>query len=199
MIVEAALGVVADGRADQLTIRGLAADLGVAPMSLYNHVRDKEDLLDEVVDRLLGTSWRPKVPESDWREWVMQAADRFRRFLVGQSAALRVYLQHPVVSPNALERMQAMKAVLLEALGDEGATRKAYAAIHTYTIGFAALEASRSASPPPREHRGHLADRLAAYGTPQQFKVGLGYLLDGIVAQQMVNSRNGSRTSARRG
>ena len=49
------------GGYEQMSIRSLADELGVAPMSLYRHVRDKDDLLDEVVDRLLAKAWRPSA------------------------------------------------------------------------------------------------------------------------------------------
>jgi hypothetical protein len=82
----------------EFSIRSLAASLGVAPMSLYRHIRDKDDLLDEVVDRLLTDLWRPATAEDDWRAWTIEAATRLRDFLVGQPAALHVYFAHPVVS-----------------------------------------------------------------------------------------------------
>lgn len=73
-------------------------------------------------------------------------------------------------------------------LVDQPAARRAYAAIHTYTIGFAALEASRaggseatkSGNEPSHSNTGDLADQLAAYTTPRQFAEGLRYLLEGI-------------------
>jgi AcrR family transcriptional regulator len=77
-------------------------------MSLYRHIRDKDDLLDEVVDRLLTDLWRPATAEDDWRAWTIEAATRLRDFLVGQPAALHVYFAHPVVSPAAVDRMNAM-------------------------------------------------------------------------------------------
>jgi AcrR family transcriptional regulator len=168
------------GGYDQMTIRSLAADLGVAPMSLYRHVRDKDDLLDEVVDRLLANAWRPRSAKDDWRAWLADAADRLRRLLVAHPAALHVYLRHPVVSPAALARMEAMMAVLRRACADEEAAQRAYAAVHTYTIGFAALEASRAAWAPPEAAAASLASELATYTTPAQFAESLRYLLDGI-------------------
>ena len=60
-MVDAAEQAVQDGRYDQMTIRSLAADLGVGPMSLYRHVRDKDDLLVEVTDRQLAQSWKPRA------------------------------------------------------------------------------------------------------------------------------------------
>jgi TetR/AcrR family transcriptional regulator, tetracycline repressor protein len=131
-----------------MTIRSLAGELGVAPMSLYRHIRNKDDLLDEVVDRLLAATWRPAAAVDDWQAWVIEAAARLRDFLVTQPAALHVYLRHPVVSPAAIERMDVMVDVLRRTGADEQTARRAYGAVHTYTIGFAALEASRARGAP---------------------------------------------------
>jgi hypothetical protein len=96
--------------------------------------------------------------------------------------------------------MDSIMAVLRRALVDEMAAQRAYAAIHTYTLGFAALEASRAVWQPAHgsqpasatrrrpirdveqavSENPDLAYRLAAYTTPEQFRQGLDYLLDGI-------------------
>lgn len=192
-VIDAAAKLVATKGYEQLTIRGLAAELGVAPMSLYRHVRDKNDVLDEVVDRLLAKAWRPKASDGDWREWIADAADTLRRFLVNEPAALAVYLSHPVVSPAAITRMDAMMAVLRRAIGDEEEAGRAYAAIQTYTIGFAALEASRARAKPDGRAAPPLAHRLAAYTTPQQFAVGLSYLLQGMRGEPPARKRASRR------
>lgn len=184
-IVAAAAGIVAAGGYEEMSIRSLAASLGVAPMSLYRHIRDKDDLLGEVTDRLLAGAWRPAAAEDDWRAWIIEAASRLRDFLVSQPAALHVYLRHPVVSPAAVERMNAMMSVLRRTGLGEEAARSAYGALHTYTIGFAALEASRAGSPPSDQGASDadadgLGRQLAAYTTTGQFIKGLDYLLQGI-------------------
>jgi AcrR family transcriptional regulator len=196
-IIEVATTVVKGGGYDQMTVRSLAAQLGVAPMSLYRHVRDKDDLLNEVVDRLLARAWRPRSAKDDWRGWLAEAADRLRRLLVAQPAALHVYLAHPVVSPAAVARMKAMMEVLRRAGADEQAARRAYAAVHTYTIGFAALEASRAASAPPRGGADGLAGELATYTTPAQFAQGLEYLLDGFERGSKLGTKLGGTGPAR--
>ena len=61
LLVDAAMKKIRHGGYEQLSVRGLAAELGVGTMSLYRHVRDKDDLLDEVVDRLLSRAWRPRA------------------------------------------------------------------------------------------------------------------------------------------
>jgi len=180
-IIQAAVRIVSGGGYQEMTIRSLAAELGVAPMSLYRHIRDKDDLLDEVVDRLLAPAWRPSAAEDDWQAWLIEAAAKLRQFLVSQPAALHVYLSHPVVSPAAIGRMNAMLDVLRRTGADEATARRAYGALHTYTIGFAAVEASRAGwAPGSREDASRLAQQLAAYTTTEQFMAGLHYLLEGI-------------------
>lgn len=181
-LIRAAMDEITAGRYERLTVRNLAARLGVAPMSLYRHVRDKEDLLDEVTDRLLAAAWEPAADRSDARAWLIEAYDRFRGLLVGQPAALHVFLSHPVTSPAALVRQRAILEVL-EASGlDQHLSRRLYAKLHTYTLGFAALEASRarwlatnSASSDPD------TAWLAAMTSPQQFAEGLSALLGDLL------------------
>ena len=180
-IVQAAVEIVRAGGYEEMTIRSLAAELGVAPMSLYRHIRDKDDLLAEVVDRLLAPAWRPSAAEDDWQAWLIEAAAKLRHFLVAQPAALHVYLSHPVASPAAIERMNTMLDVLRRTGADEETARRAYGALHTYTIGFAALEASRAGwVPDSGQDSNRLACQLAAYTTTEQFIDGLRYLLEGI-------------------
>jgi TetR/AcrR family transcriptional regulator, tetracycline repressor protein len=177
-LVDLATSEVIAGRYEQLTVRQLAARLGVAPMSLYRHVRDKNDLLNEVVDRLLAVAWEPSADRADHWAWIAEAADRLRHLLVTEPAALTVYLEHPVTTPTALARMRAMLGVLERAGLDEAGARRVFAIVHTYTLGFAALEASRS-----RWLRAHedVTDPdigwLAGLTSPQQFTDGLGVLI----------------------
>jgi TetR/AcrR family tetracycline transcriptional repressor len=178
-IVQAAVKIVRAGGYESMTMRSLADRLGVSPMALYRHIADKDDLLDEVVDRLLAKAWRPSGAEDDWQAWLIEAAVKFRRFLVGQPAALHVYLRHPVVSPAALERMDAMLDVLRQAGLGERAAVSAYGALHTYTVGFAALEASRSRWT-PADGQEDVSRQLAAYTGTDQFMAGLSYMLEGI-------------------
>jgi TetR/AcrR family transcriptional regulator, tetracycline repressor protein len=180
-LVLAAMDEIAAGRYQQMTIRRLAARLGVAPMSLYRHVRDKEDLLNEVVDRLLSQTWEPTADPSDAWAWLTEAADRFRRFLVEQPAALSVFLAHPVTSPAAMTRLRSTLAVLQRGGLDEPSARRLFAAVHTYTLGFAALEASRARWLAANSQVPHPETAwLAALTGPEQFSDGLAALLDGV-------------------
>jgi len=184
-LIVAAKAEIEAGRYEQMTVRMLAARLGVSPMSLYRHVRDKEDLLNEVVDRMLAEIWRPKGDASDAWAWLMEAADKLRTFLVEQPAALHVFLSHPVTSPAAIARMRSILGVMQAAGLDEYAARRLYAVVHTYILGFAALEASRARWIAAHDE---IADPeaawLAAMTGPQQFKDGLAALLDSARRRQ---------------
>jgi TetR/AcrR family transcriptional regulator, tetracycline repressor protein len=179
-LVLAAKEEIEAGRYEQMTIRRLAARLGVAPMSLYRHVRDKEDLLNEVVDRMLAEIWQPSVDASDAWAWLAEAADRLRTFLVEQPAALHVFLSRPVTSPAAIARMRGVLGVMQAAGLDEASARQLYAAVHTYILGFAALEASRARWLAAHDEMTDPDEAwLAAMTGSEQFSDGLAALLDG--------------------
>lgn len=179
-IVDAAFETVRSGRYEEMTIRSLAASLGVAPMALYRHVRDRDDLLVEVTDRLLAQTWRPRARPSNWQAWITEAADRLRNLLVDQPAALHTYLRQPVTTTTAITRMDTSLDVLTKAGFNPQDARRAYAAVHTYTVGFAALEASRTRWTPDPDVLDPAAERLAAFTTPRQFADGIHLLLTGI-------------------
>jgi AcrR family transcriptional regulator len=148
-------------------------------MSLYRYIRDKDDLMDEVVEELLRQSQPVPPATGSWQSRLAAAADGLRRLLVREPAALYVYLRHPVVSAAAIRRMEMMLRVLRDAGFDTASSKAAYAAIQTYTIGFAALEASR-AGWTPEDGTNRTALELAAFTTPKQFASGMHYLLAGI-------------------
>ncbi|MFI0263668.1 TetR/AcrR family transcriptional regulator [Streptomyces sp. NPDC017056] len=62
-IVEAALDIVTREGSRALTMRRVAETLGSAPMSIYRHVRDKDELLLLLLDRIVARLPRPVLPE----------------------------------------------------------------------------------------------------------------------------------------
>lgn len=182
-VVEAAMTMIEEGRYREMSIRNLAAELGVAPMTLYGHIKNRDDLLDAVVDRLLDKGWEPEVSTDDWRAWVIDATLRFHDLLATEPAALHIYLTRPVTAPTALRRMFATIDALKGAgLGPDECTN-AYATIHTYTIGFAALETSRRQGLANAPELTAVAESLAAFTSHQQFQFGLALILDGLGAR----------------
>ena len=74
---------------ESLSMRRLGQDLGVDPMSLYNHVRDKEDLLDGVVDVVVGEI-QPADVDTDWKSSLRETILNARRTLLRHPWAARI-------------------------------------------------------------------------------------------------------------
>ena len=113
-VIDAAAEVVSAGGYEEMSIRSLAAgprcraDVAVPP-------RPRQGRPPRRGRRPApGQDLAPVRSRDDWQAWVIQAADKLRHFLVAQPAALHVYLRHPVVSPAAIDRMNAMMDVLRE-------------------------------------------------------------------------------------
>ena len=62
-VIAAAMGLADRDGLEALSMRHLAQAVGVEPMSLYNHVRDKDDLLDALADRV-AAEMAPVTPDA---------------------------------------------------------------------------------------------------------------------------------------
>ncbi|MEQ8832958.1 MAG: TetR/AcrR family transcriptional regulator C-terminal domain-containing protein [Miltoncostaeaceae bacterium] len=108
-ILEAALTLI-DGRGlDELTMRGLGAELGVEAMSIYKHVPGKGAVLDGVVELLLEELEADGPVLPDWRECLTDFAGRVRR----------LSLAHPLSFP-LLARRSASAWLVGRTLVEEG-------------------------------------------------------------------------------
>jgi len=65
----------------ELTMRKLAKQLGVEAMSLYNHVANKDDLLDGMIDIVFGEI-EPPAPDGDWKAELRKRAVSTREALM---------------------------------------------------------------------------------------------------------------------
>jgi len=136
-----AMAVADAGGIGSLTIRSLAAELGVKPMSVYHHVANKDEILDGIVDLVFSEIERPS-PDGDWRA-------EMRRRAISARAVLRV---HPWAIPLLQSRTNPGPATLrhhnsvigaLRAAGFSMAmTAHAYALMDSYVFGFALSEAA---------------------------------------------------------
>lgn len=120
-VLEAALTLVERDGTAALSMRGLATVLGVDAMSLYNHVANKEALLDGITELFLGRIVLP-APTGDWRVDVRAFAASFRH----------VAARHPQAAPLVLTRQ-------LESVQALGGTNAALGLLHS--AGFPPEEA----------------------------------------------------------
>jgi TetR/AcrR family tetracycline transcriptional repressor len=199
-LVLAATRRIADAEGvDRLTMRRLAAELGVLPNALYTYVPDKEALLDALIDDLLAGIEADEPAAGDWREGLARVMDSSRRLLLAHPQLVPEFLARPGLGPHAA-RLGEITFGLLRRGGLEGERAvEAFRTLLIYSLGFAAFQATRLPDDPTRSARAEaafaslpedrfpemrrLASHLAGPTTDRQFHTGLRWLLDGIAAQ----------------
>ena len=100
-VLRGAMAVADAGGIGSLTIRSLAAELGVKPMSVYHHVANKDEIIDGIVDLVFSEIELPS-PDGDWRA-------EMRRRAISARAVLRV---HPWAIPLLQSRTNPGPATL---------------------------------------------------------------------------------------
>src|SRR4051812_16398169 len=78
-IIRTAIELIESGGIDTLSMRGLANELGVAVMSLYNHVPSKAALLDGVAERIMDGLELADDPTAAWQERARALVRAFRK------------------------------------------------------------------------------------------------------------------------
>ncbi len=178
-IVEAALGHARAGDLADLSVRRLAAELDVTPMALYRHVRDKDDLLEAVTDALLAEVGLPGA-DLPWDAYLAALAGSLRQVLEAQPAVMELYTRRAILGPMAVARLTGARTVL-EAAGWSGVeANQRVAAVHTYTLGFCALEAARQRTRSPAEDLTADQRVIAEMVSVEQFDRGLRALIQGL-------------------
>jgi AcrR family transcriptional regulator len=139
-VVDAAIALVAREGLAELSMRRLAADLGAGTMSLYNHVADKEDLYDAMVEHVLASV--RVAPSGDWQEVVAHWATDSRAALLD-----RIDLIPLVIAPQRLEHLGRISRAVAAALVEAGlAPRDAAVVVRVvgrYFAGAVLLDAPR--------------------------------------------------------
>src|SRR5919204_5337962 len=87
VILDAAEAIATEEGFGALSMRAVAARLGAVPMALYNHFATKEQLVDALLDRVLGR-FEPAPPTEDWGEDLRRFARAHRRLLVAHPWAV---------------------------------------------------------------------------------------------------------------
>jgi AcrR family transcriptional regulator len=113
-LATATLAVIDRDGLDALTMRAVAKELGMATMSLYRYVTDKDELEVLVVDHVLA-GVDLAVPPGDWRARVTELLSRVRAAVVAHPATVPLLLRHRHSVPASLTQIEAMLAILTDA------------------------------------------------------------------------------------
>jgi len=200
-VIDAALRLMDDEGLDAVSMRRVAREVGVEAMSLYNHVRDKEDLLDGVVERIMAEFVFPEAsPDSDPMSYGRKIARGWRSLLKTHPnvMALFAHRHKPMRSIDSLRPMEvALRALREMGLPVEDSV-KAFQVIGGYIMGYVMMESGAMFTPGDDEDADAFARQIPAEELPcvaaaipfmadcdvdAQFEFGLDLMLEGLRAR----------------
>lgn len=189
-ILEVALKICDSEGLPSLTMRRLAADLGVGVMSLYRYVATKDDLLEGVVHLALQPLSMPD--DGDWDVRLASAIGRLYAALREHPGATQALAGGFIPGPALDPVRDELLGILLDA-GFDAARAVAYLhTLFTYAVGFAivaghnnvpdAAESARIASLPPQQFPSlaRVAPEFDARFSRPSFESGLALIIDGL-------------------
>lgn len=140
-VLRGAVAIADAGGIASLTIRSLAYELGVKPMSVYHHVANKDEILDGIVDLVFSEIELPSAA-GDWRSEIRRRAASAREVLRRHSWAIGLMESRTTPGPATLRHHDAVLATLRRAGFTVEMTAHAYALLDSYVYGFALQEAA---------------------------------------------------------
>jgi AcrR family transcriptional regulator len=200
-ILRAAVALADQGGFESLSMRNLAKELGVEAMSLYNHVANKDDLLDGMIDLVFGEIELPST-DVDWKTAMRRRALSTREALNRHRWAIGLMEGRSSHGPANLSLHDAVLGCLRAAGFSLEMTVHAYSVQDSYIYGFALQERDMSsesaddfaaeAQRQMHEYQAVLADyphlvevvggyvAKAGYDYATEFLFGLDLILDGL-------------------
>ena len=161
-VISAAIAIADSEGVEALTIRAVAAACELSPMGIYRHARDKDDLLDRVVEAVLAEIGDVEAG-GPWRDRVLALFGECREML----------LRHPGVASLCVSRPTPVAGVagfydrVLEALGEGGfdgiEAVRAFDTLLMFLFGSVLWQIPRADT--EREHLIHVA-QAHAHRTP---------------------------------
>ena len=194
-ILRAAVALADREGIDALTMRKLGEELGVEAMSLYNHVANKDDILDGIVD-LVVTEVDVPGEGTDWKTAMRTRAISAHEVLLTHPWAATLITSRFNIGPGMTRYIDSTLGRLREGgFSIEGAL-DAWNAIDSHVYGFTLQElglpfevddASQVSADVlaqlPADEFPHLAEvitEIMTSGREEDFEFGLGLILDGL-------------------
>jgi AcrR family transcriptional regulator len=198
-IVKTALRVMDAEGLEAVTMRRIGRELGVEAMSLYNHVEDKEEILDGICELVMSEFEFPE-PAEDWAESCRRGARAWRQLLKRHPDVMRLFAEArgPVRSVDSMRPTEfALRLLRASGLSDRD-TAQAFHAFGGYIQGFVIMEMGSIAGGTDEAHvkvQEELAATLpeefatlrdvspyfAECGADEQFEFGLDLLIRGVL------------------
>jgi len=180
-VLQAAVELADTRGVAELTMRKLAKELGVEAMSLYNHVADKDDLLDGMIDLVFGEIEAPAAG-GDWKAELRKRAVSTRQALLRHRWAVGQMEGRTTHGPSNLRVHDAVLGCLRAAGFSVEMTIHAMSVQDAYVYGFA-LQQTDMASQTPEDFAASARRQMAAYADSLADYPNLVEVVGGHVAQ----------------
>jgi AcrR family transcriptional regulator len=147
-IVAAAVAIVDADGLDALTVRRIADHFGTGSATLYRHFASREELLELLVDHVIG---EVRLPPGglDGRQKLEWLSGELRRVLMAHANLVPVLATSPLLGPNATRGVESGLAGLAEAGYPAPTAALAYRALLDFVLGTVFFDTSRAACPGP--------------------------------------------------
>jgi AcrR family transcriptional regulator len=141
-IVKAAIELLDGEGPAGLSMRKLGTHLGAGATSLYWHVANKDDLLELVVDEVMGEAYVPEATDTSWRVGLSVWANGMRAMLLRHPWVAALLGTRPTIGPNAM-RMGERAITLLTRAGFEGLeVPHVISLVNSHALGAATTQAA---------------------------------------------------------
>lgn len=135
-IVETGLRIADEDGLEAVSMRRIASELRVGTMSLYHHVRDKDELLELMADAISAELLVPGDILGDWRAALRAIAHRTRDTFLRHPWLIDTAGQRPLVTPNQLRHIEQSIAIVADLDVDRDDAIAMVMAVDDYTIGY---------------------------------------------------------------
>jgi len=144
-IVETARLLIKEQGVEGITMRRVADALNSAPMSLYSHVKNKEDLLEAVLGSVLGQIDITVDPEASWQQQLIDWAQSLREQLNRHPEIMPLFSQKGRFSKSFLAAVDLLIDILQKAGFDGEAILTNCRLINWMVFGFVLIETTSPA------------------------------------------------------
>jgi AcrR family transcriptional regulator len=176
-ILAAALELVDEQGIDALSMRKLGQSLGYEAMSLYNHVANKDDLLDGILDLVLAEM---EPPDPDGGLPAIRAAALSAHEALKRHPWAATMLMSPRIRPARIQYMEALLASLRNTGLSAETTYHAYHVLDAHIIGFSLWASTHGKMPEDIEDVRAWFDEMIPVATlPHLHEHGLQHLDEG--------------------
>ena len=135
-VLRAAIRLADDGGFEALTMRRLGQELGVQAMSLYNHVANKDDIRDGIVEIVMAEIEVPSTEAVDWKAAIRSSAISAYEVFMRHRWACSLQMEAGQVGPARLAWMEGVLRTFREAGFSAEQTHHAYHAVESHISGF---------------------------------------------------------------